>query len=261
MLPAVSNNAVDYHLTHDLIKKANANKKDDENYKKQKQNTRDDAEKLNAGESSRDNPTIINIADTNPDHNQILLVNDNQHRLSPHNFVITMNRHVLLKQDTLINCRLSSHILSDNEYDILIYVKDAHWPKVIGNKDFSFPSTPAIPPQLCLLIKNVDLRIDFDEFFNDIHTNYPHIKNIIRMKNKFQNDIKMVKVELTSSSARDELLDQKRIIVNYITYDIIEYLAPANVLYVPSAWHWVILNSNALKLKKHVVHVEIKLMI
>ncbi|CAF5126207.1 unnamed protein product, partial [Rotaria socialis] len=53
-----------------------------------------------AGESSRDNPTIINIADTNPDHNQILLVNDNQHRLSPHNFAITMNRHVLLKQDT-----------------------------------------------------------------------------------------------------------------------------------------------------------------
>ncbi|CAF3401236.1 unnamed protein product [Rotaria socialis] len=161
----------------------------------------------------------------------------------------------------VINCRLSSHILSDNEYDILIYVKDAHWPKVIGNKDFSFRSTPAIPPQLCLLIKNVDLRIDFDEFCNDIHTNYPHIKNIIRMKNKFQNDIKMVKVELTSSSVRDELLDQKRIIVNYITYDIIEYLAPANVLYVPSAWHWVILNSNALKLKKHVVHVEIKLMI
>ncbi|CAF1456150.1 unnamed protein product [Rotaria magnacalcarata] len=40
----------------------------------------------------------------------------------------------------------------------------------------------------------------------------------------------MVKVELTSSSVRDELLNKKRIIVNYITYDIIEYLAPANVL-------------------------------
>ncbi|CAF2120803.1 unnamed protein product [Rotaria magnacalcarata] len=40
----------------------------------------------------------------------------------------------------------------------------------------------------------------------------------------------MVKVELTSSSVRDELLNQKRIIVNYITYDIIEYLASANVL-------------------------------
>ncbi|CAF0861860.1 unnamed protein product [Rotaria sordida] len=40
----------------------------------------------------------------------------------------------------------------------------------------------------------------------------------------------MVKLELTSSSSIDELLNKKRIIVNYISYDIIEYLAPANVL-------------------------------
>ncbi|CAF4686934.1 unnamed protein product, partial [Rotaria sp. Silwood2] len=40
----------------------------------------------------------------------------------------------------------------------------------------------------------------------------------------------MVKIELTSPSIRDDLLNKKRIFVNYITYDIIEYLAPANVL-------------------------------
>ena len=131
-------------------------------------------------------------------------------------------------------------MLSNNEYDFLMYVKDANsfsflleqtnWPKLLANKSYYLPSTPVIPPQLCLLIKNVDLHIDFTEFCNDIKSNYPQVKNIIRMKNKFQNDIKMVKIELTSSSIRDELLNKKRIIINYITYDVIEYLAPANVL-------------------------------
>ena len=140
----------------------------------------------------------------------------------------------------VINCRLASSVHSNNEYDFLMYVKDAvsfsflleqtNGPKVLANKSYSLPSTPIIPPQLCLLIKNVDLRIDFIEFCNDIKSNYPQVKNIIRMKNKFQNDIKLVKIELTSSSIRDELLNKGRIAINYMTYDVIEYLAPANVL-------------------------------
>ncbi|CAF1226174.1 unnamed protein product [Rotaria sp. Silwood1] len=225
------------------------------NKKKHKQIARDDPQALNNGEESRVNPIVPNLDDTELDQNQIHTVNDNQHQLSSYNFVIT-NESTRFAQTrypfppfvlrfgagkvTMINCRLSSNVLSDNEYDILIYVKDAfsfsflleqaHWPKVIGGKSYFFPSAPAIPPQLCLLIKNVDLRIDFDEFCFDIKSNYPQVKNIIRMKNKFQNEIKMVKIELTSSSTRDELLNKKRITVNYIIYDIIVYLAPANVL-------------------------------
>ncbi|CAF0749233.1 unnamed protein product [Rotaria sordida] len=210
------------------------------NKKKQKQIVRDDPEALNNGEESRVNPIVPNLDDMELDQNQIHAVNDNQHHLSSYNFVITneSTRKVTsdqVKQNLIdhskkihqfdvhvINCRSSSNVLSANEYDILIYV--------LGNNYYYFPSAPAIPPQLCLLIKNVDLRIDFDEFCNDIKTNHPHVKNIIRMKNKFQNDITMVKLELTSSSSIDELLNKKRIIVNYISYDIIEYLAPANVL-------------------------------
>lgn len=97
-------------------------------------------------------------------------------------------------------------------------------------KLFFLPTTPAIPPQLCLLIKNVDLRINFEDFCNDIRSNYPQVINIIRMKNKFQNDIKLVKIELSSYELRKELLNKKRIIINYLTYDITEYLAPVNVL-------------------------------
>jgi hypothetical protein len=140
----------------------------------------------------------------------------------------------------ILNCRSSISTLSNNEYDILMYLKDVvsfsflleetHWPNLLGNESYSFSSSPSIPPQLCLLIKNVGLHIDFDEFCDDVKANYPRVKNIIRMKNKFQNDIKMVKLELTSSTVRDQLLRENRILINYISYDIVEYLAPANVL-------------------------------
>ncbi|CAF4235845.1 unnamed protein product, partial [Adineta steineri] len=42
--------------------------------------------------------------------------------------------------------------------------------------------------------------------------------------------IKFVKLELTSSIARDELLNSKKDIIGYIAYNLNEYLAPANVL-------------------------------
>ena len=54
--------------------------------------------------------------------------------------------------------------------------------------------------------------------------------NVTRMKNKFGNNIHMVKLELVSPTARQDLLDAKKLIVNYISYEITEFLAPANVL-------------------------------
>ncbi|CAF1037377.1 unnamed protein product [Rotaria sordida] len=170
----------------------------------------DDAFPLNNGEECHVNPIVLNFDDMELDQNQIHSINDNQHHLSSYNFVITnesthfaQTRYPFppfvlrfgsdrvksnqVKENLIdhckkihqfdvhmINCRSSSNVLSANEYDILIYVKDAvsfsflleqaHWPKAIGNNNNYFPSAPAIPPQLCLLIKNVDLRIDFDEF-------------------------------------------------------------------------------------------------
>ena len=50
------------------------------------------------------------------------------------------------------------------------------------------------------------------------------------MKNKFQNNIKLIKLELTSVYVRDQLLNDKKILADYITYEIEEYLAPASVL-------------------------------
>ena len=139
----------------------------------------------------------------------------------------------------ILNCRLSNRS-SNNEYDFLLFLKDAisfsllldakNWPDTFGNMNYMFPSSPSIPPQLSLIIKNVDLRLNFVEFSHEIKTNYPQVKNVIRLKNKFNNDIKLVKLELTSATVRDELLSKRKINVGYIVYDIDEYLAPANIL-------------------------------
>ena len=50
------------------------------------------------------------------------------------------------------------------------------------------------------------------------------------MKNEFGNDIKLVKLELTSPKTRAMLLSSKKIFIHYICYVIDEYLAPVNVL-------------------------------
>jgi hypothetical protein len=148
-----------------------------------------------------------------------------------------MNHQLVIE---IANCRRSNTRNNTNDYDVLLFLKDSisfshlleqtRWPPSIAGEKFTFLSFPAIPPQLSLIIKNVDLHIDFDEFVEDLKSTYPEIKNVIRMKNKFQNFIKMIKVELTSPSIRHQLLEQKKLTVNHITYDIDEYLAPANVL-------------------------------
>ncbi|CAF3900086.1 unnamed protein product [Rotaria magnacalcarata] len=81
-----------------------------------------------------------------------------------------------------------------------------HWPTTFCNMNYMFPYSPSIPPQLSLIIKNVDLRLDFKEFSKDIKTNYPQVKNVTRLKNKFSNDIKLLKLELSSAAVREELL-------------------------------------------------------
>ncbi|CAM4986179.1 unnamed protein product [Rotaria socialis] len=91
----------------------------------------------------------------------------------------------------VLNCRLSNRS-SNNDYDFLVFLKDAssffflldqnYWTSTFSNEDYTFPYSPSIPPQLSLLIKNVDHRLDFNEFCQEIKTRYPQIKNVIRLK-------------------------------------------------------------------------------
>ena len=140
----------------------------------------------------------------------------------------------------IVHCRSSSLKCNTNEIDILLFVKDptsfsflldqTKWPSLICDEKFIFTSVPSIPPQLSLIIKNVDLKLNFVDFTNEIKNVYPDVANVIRMKNKFGNFIKLVKLELTSPKIREDLLKNRKIFINYICYDIDEYLAPVNVL-------------------------------
>ncbi|CAF4811707.1 unnamed protein product, partial [Rotaria sp. Silwood2] len=76
------------------------------NKKKQKQIARDDPQTLNDIEASRINTIAPNLVDVELDQNSTRIVNDNQHQLSSHNFVIT-NESTRIVNDN--QHQLSSH--------------------------------------------------------------------------------------------------------------------------------------------------------
>lgn len=98
----------------------------------------------------------------------------------------------------------------------MLYVKDPSsfaflynpdsWPELICGESFVFPVMPSIPPQLALIVKNV-----------------------IRLKNKFGNFTKLVKLKVISPNVRADLLKKQKIYIAHIVYEVDEYLAPVNV--------------------------------
>lgn len=144
------------------------------------------------------------------------------------------------KELLILNCRLSSSKCGKDEVDVLVYVNDAasfanllvptNWPSYLSNENYILLRSPSIPPQLSLLVKHVDLNTDVNTLGLELQQMYPEIKDVIRLKNKFGQDIHLVKLELTSVGVRNQLLDAKKLKVNYMVYDIAEFLAPVTVL-------------------------------
>jgi len=140
----------------------------------------------------------------------------------------------------LTNVRQSTTKCIQHEYDFLIYVKNAasfgalylqhKWPHSIGGQQFMFLSTPSFPAQLSLVVRNVDLRMNLGDFTDELKQKYQEIHNVIRLRSKYQNEIKLLKIEILSTTVREELLNGRRIKVNGMVYDIDEYLSPADVL-------------------------------
>ena len=154
---------------------------------------------------------------------------------------ITKHFNVHYKIDVNIaNIRKSTIKCQGNDYDLLIYVKDVdsyctlfnkhNWPQQIGGHPFIFPSLPSFPPQLSMIMKNVDLRMDLEEITDGLKAMYPEIHNVIRLKNRYQNDIKMIKIEILSYSKRDLILKDGKIRLLGMIFDVEEYLSPATVL-------------------------------
>lgn len=154
--------------------------------------------------------------------------------------LVTHVANVHKQELNVIGCRRSKVRCNDKETDLLLHVKETeafailmsklNWPSSLAGLSFVLPNMPSIPPQLSLLVKNVDLRLNLDEFGNDLKQLYPDVKNVIRMKNKLGNDINLVKLEITSVDSRNKLLGDKKLLLNHLVYEVSEYLAPVNVL-------------------------------
>ena len=154
-----------------------------------------------------------------------------------------LTKHIELHHQLYVqisNVRKSNMKCQQHESDYLIYVKDAgsfsvlfnkqNWPPNIGGLSYTFPSMPSFPPQLSLVLKNVDLRVDVDDLAASLKSMHPEIHSVIRLRNKFQNEIRMIKLELLSIGTRLALLHDRKVRVNGMTYDVDEYLSPATVL-------------------------------
>ena len=182
---------------------------------------------------------IVGQSNVNPNANPIRITNESKRyalsRFPFSAFIIRFNsgsisaaqvkslsvEHCHSTRQIIINIlhyRMSKRFQGISFYDCFIFVQDAssfsfllnelNWPNRFLNECFLFPSKPSIPPQLCLLIKNVKLDIDLTQFCLEIQGKYPSVTSVIR----------------------DDLLVAKRILINSTPYHIVEYLAPAYVL-------------------------------
>jgi hypothetical protein len=127
----------------------------------------------------------------------------------------------------------------DNQIRILIFVENAesfsflynhsNWPTTLAGCQFTM-KTPSIPPQLSLVLPIVSLQIEWNDFVQELKDKYPDIANIIRLKNRAQQPVRAVKLELLSAKIRNEILAAGEIPVMHMKLRVVEYFSQANVL-------------------------------
>ena len=131
------------------------------------------------------------------------------------------------------------HKQVENDHRILLFVdnidsfcfltNNSNWPTRLCQETFHIKK-PSTPPQLCIILPNVSLNTDWDEFVRDMKEQYVEIVDVVRLKNRSQQFVRTVKVEFSCAKARNNLLEQREMSINYMKYRVIEYLTPAQVL-------------------------------
>jgi hypothetical protein len=131
------------------------------------------------------------------------------------------------------------HKQVENDYSILVFVenidsfcflyKDANWPTHLCRETFVLKK-PSTPPQLCLVLPNVALNTDWEEFEQSMKVQYQDVSEVIRLKNRSQNLVRAVKVAFTRPESRNAVLQQKEMSIDHMKYRVTEYLSPAQVL-------------------------------
>lgn len=137
-----------------------------------------------------------------------------------------------------------AHVTSDGKEnhfkDLLIFANDVHslcylykkdcWPLSLCGFSYVIHSIPRVPPQLSVVLRDVDLQIDWEPFIKNIRTIIQEVTNVVRMKNKFQQFTKTVKLELTSPETKNILLRDKFLRLDHGSFKVDDYLAPMPVL-------------------------------
>jgi hypothetical protein len=124
-------------------------------------------------------------------------------------------------------------------FKVLIFVKSVNsfthlldkkvWPDLLFGKAYTL-WMPNIPPQLSLVLPFVPFKTDMQELTADIQLLHPEVVNVIRLKNRNQQMIKAVKLEVNSDKVRKHILASKKLLVGGISYQVVEYMAQAHVL-------------------------------
>ncbi|CAF1030511.1 unnamed protein product [Didymodactylos carnosus] len=111
---------------------------------------------------------------------------------------------------------LSGTLISKDGTALTKRSKSNWWRKVC------LPSETSISPQLAIVIKNVGY--DFQSFCEDLKAEYPGVEKVVRLRHKDQFETKLVKGELNNRETRDKILERGKTNVNYISYDVDEYI-------------------------------------
>ena len=127
----------------------------------------------------------------------------------------------------------------NNEHRLLVFVENTesfaflynldNWPSTLAGYQFTIKRS-SIPPQLSVVLPSVSLQIDWEDFVQELKSNYSGITDIIRLKNKAQQPVRAVKVEFLSVQERDSLLEAGELSAMHMKFKVIEYFVQAKVL-------------------------------
>ncbi|CAF2652528.1 unnamed protein product [Rotaria sp. Silwood2] len=140
----------------------------------------------------------------------------------------------------LIGYRRSTLKCAANECDILLFVKDSlsfsflyndtNWPTTLLGSTFIRLKSPSISPQLTVIMKGVGLSVDMEDLTTELRSMFSSLENVVRMKNRFQQEITLVKLEFNCPVERENLLGDSKLRACSISFPVVEYLAQARIV-------------------------------
>ncbi|CAF2932958.1 unnamed protein product [Rotaria sp. Silwood2] len=146
-----------------------------------------------------------------------------EHFSSTYNFELKFAGHRLKDHQELLLFVLSRETL-------LMLYENRNWPNTINSIDYLKISPSHLPPQFSIMLRNVPLDVDVNEFLSLVKIDYPDIMNVHRISNKLKQPTSFIRLDIKNIETINELLRKKFIMVKNERFPVKEYIAPAKVL-------------------------------